>query len=340
MSSVHTIAGFDLPHVSESDKIQRLLLGTLKSRGEALYAGCLIPDRLYWDVNFFGLNQVKLFQNASQEEQAAILQIANLGLLEEAYFIEKAGVGYMAKMVLLAETIEERMLYALFSGDEASHLAQISRFLPQQNLLLCYPKSMYEGTTETQRTQRKTQRRDTQFYRGKGVVTSDDAFLNLLGDLVEHPDKSVILFVLQVVLEGWGLSHYRHLGKSCQDAELARVLTSFLQDESRHHATGVTLFNQNSLSAASRGAIIEIMALFLQMIQVGPQRVIAAVEQVLGYLSRQQKIQVLEELETENHSGTRLYQLHSLMQKETTGIIAKELEERGYFKPFPAYQCV
>jgi rubrerythrin len=148
------------------------------------------------------------------------------------------------------------------------------------------------------------------------------------------------LFVLQVVLEGWGLSHYRHLAKTCQDAELARVLSSFLQDESRHHATGVALFNQKMLSAASRVAIIEIMALFLQMIQVGPQRLIAAIEQVLGHLSRQQKIRILEELDTETHSGSRLSQLRGLIEQEATGIITQELEERGYFKPLPADQCV
>jgi hypothetical protein len=305
MSQIQTIAGFDLPHVPESDKLHRLLSGSLKSRGELFDAIYPFPHTLYWNATHFGLHKVKLFRDCSQVEQAEILQIANLGLLEEAYFIEKAGVGYMAKMVMLAETIEERMLYALFSADEASHLAQISRFLPQQQ-----------------------------------QVKTDDAFLNLLGDLVENSDKTVILFVLQVVLEGWGLSHYRHLGKTCQDAELARVLTSFLQDESRHHATGVTLFQQKLLSAASRATISEILALFLQMIQVGPQRVVAAVEQVLGHLSRPQKIQLFEELDTQTHSGTRLAQLRCLICKEATGIIIQDLDERGAFQPFTAEQCV
>ena len=49
-----------------------------------------------------------------------ILQLCNLEILEEAYFIEKAGVGYMGKMILLAETTEERMLYGLFAAHDCS----------------------------------------------------------------------------------------------------------------------------------------------------------------------------------------------------------------------------
>lgn len=304
MSQQYSTAGFDLPHVPEADQLCRILSSALS--GKYPYFETL-PERLYqyWNPEHFGLHKVKVFQNASSKQQQEIVQLANLGLLQEAYFIEKAGVGYMAKMLLLAETTEERMLYALFSADETYHLVQISRFLPQQQL-----------------------------------VGTDDAFLHFLADLIESQDKMVILFVLQVVLEGWGLSHYRSLAKDCQDAELGQVLTSFLQDESRHHATGVTLFNQKPLCASSRRAIVEALALFLRMIQVGPQRVVTAVEQVLGDLERSQKVQLFEELDTEAHSGTRLARLRSLMGKEGAGTIVQELEEQGAFQPFPASKCV
>ena len=196
------------------------------------------------------------------------------------------------------------MLYALFSSDEVAHFAQISNFLPQQE-----------------------------------VIGKDNSFLSLLEEVAEIPDKTVLLFVLQVVLEGWGLSHYRSLAKSCQNPALSVVFQGFLQDESRHHAAGVTLFEQIAVDDASRDAILQILTLFLRMVQVGPQGVVAAIEKVKGDLSRQQKIRIFEELDTENHSGTRLNILRSLMQTEG-GQIVQELEQIGAFQPFSPEKCV
>ncbi|MEH2150069.1 hypothetical protein [Nostoc sp.] len=150
----------------------------------------------------------------------------------------------------------------------------------------------------------------------------------------------VLLFVLQVVLEGWGLSHYRRLAKECRYPVLAELFSSFLQSESRHHATGTTLFNQITVSALSQTTILDVLAQFLFMVQVGPQSLLAAIEQVKGHLTRSQKIQILQELDTETHSGTRLQILRSLMGIKSTQSILQTLEERGAFEPLPAHQCV
>jgi hypothetical protein len=258
-----------------------------------------------WDATHFNLHNVKIFTDATPKEQAEILQLCSCGLLEESYFIEKAGMGYMAKMVLLAETTEERMLYALFCGDEASHFAQISRFLP---------------TPEP--------------------VGTDNFFLRFLADLIESQDKAVLLFVLQVVLEGWGLSHYRSLAKDCVDKDLSLMLHSFLEDESRHHATGVTLFDRTWVTPSSQQTIIEILASFLQMVQVGPQSVVTAIEKIKGDLSRQQKLKIFTELDTETHSGSRLKLLRSLMSHSNAEIILQQLDQQKSFHPFPPHKCV
>jgi hypothetical protein len=257
-----------------------------------------------WDATHFNLHNVEIFTDAAANEQAEILQLCSCGLLEESYFIEKAGMGYMAKMVLLAETTEERMLYALFCGDEASHFAQISRFL---------------STPEP---------------------VANNLFLRFLADLIESQDKTVLLFVLQVVLEGWGLSHYRSLAKDCIDKDLSLMLHSFLQDESRHHATGVTLFDRIDVTSSSQNTIIETLASFLQMVQVGPQSVVAAIEKVKGDLSRQQKVKIFAELDTETHSGSRLKLLRSLMSHPNAESILQQLDQRGSFHPFPPHKCV
>ncbi|MEH2207582.1 MAG: ferritin-like domain-containing protein [Nostoc sp.] len=301
MDSKYNIVGFNLPHTDSDDRLRRILTAALPNQNN--YDN--YPQLNYWYTEFFNLHKVKLFQQSNINEQSAILELSNRSLLEESYFIEKAGVGYMAKMVLLAETVEERILYGLFTADEATHLHQISHFLPQME-----------------------------------VINTDDPFLRLLSEVVESADKTVLLFVLQVVLEGWGLSHYRRLAKECHYPVLAELFSSFLQSESRHHATGTTLFNQITVSAFSQTTILDVLAQFLFMVQVGPQSVLTAVEQVKGYLTRSQKIQILEELDTETHSGTRLQILRSLMGGTSAQSILQHLEERGAFEPLPAYQCV
>ncbi|AUS99835.1 hypothetical protein CLI64_05220 [Nostoc sp. CENA543] len=297
----YQIAGLDLPHIDSDNRLRRILTATLPSHSE----NAAHPQYDYWDREFFHLHQVEIFQQASESEQSAILQLLNQGLLTESYFIEKAGVGYMAKMVILAETVEERMLYAMFTADEATHLKQISYFLP-----------------ETAQNHHQ------------------NPFLQLLAEVVESADKTVLLFVLQIVLEGWGLSHYRRLAKSCQHPALAELFTSFLDAEARHHSTGSTLFSQTPLTTHSQTTILEILTKFLFMVQIGPQSILSAIAQIKGHLSRSQRIQILEQLDTQTHSNTRLQILRSLMQKTTADVIVQTLETQGSFTPLPPHQCV
>lgn len=302
MNKQNTVARLDLPHIDREDKINRILSAALDKRGESISTNIETPLN-YWNQEYFNLHKVKIFQESTAREKSLILQLCNLEILQEAYFIEKAGVGYMGKMILLSETTEERMLYGLFAGDEVNHLSKISGFLP-------VPK------------------------------TSNSQFLTLLEEVVETDDKTVLLFVLQVVLEGWGLTHYRRIAKYCQNMRLRSILNSFLQDESRHHATGVTLFEKISLTKYSQETITEILAMFLQMVQVGPQSVVKAIEQVKGSLSREEKTKIFEQLDTENHSGIRLKTLQSLMHLPNATSVIDSLENKGYFQPLKASLCV
>ena len=301
MNSQYGVAGLQLPRSQPDDKLQRVLSAALAKPVRQSSE----TTQPYWGAEYFQLQHVCLFRESSANEQQQILHLASRHLLEEAHWIEQAGVGYMAKMVLLAETAEERMLYGLFAADEAEHLAQIRRFLP-----------------EIQPT------------------TTGDPFLTMLAEVVETQDKALLLFVMQVVLEGWGTSHYRHLSEGCLDAGLSQLFADFLQAESRHHATGQILFGRMALSQASQQAIAEVMVQFLRMIQAGPQRVVTAIERVKGHLSRSQKLIIFEQLDTETHSGTRLALLRSLMQRAGAGAIVQALEEQGAFRAFPASQCV
>ena len=297
------IAGLGLSEHQTNDHLQQILASALGERLGKQVLPDTLSDALYWDAKFFNLEQVSIFQDASLEEKREILHHANRGLMEEAYFIEKAGMGYMAKMVLLAETTEERMLYSLFAADETLHLSQLRPFFCQE------------------------------------PVVVNDPFLNLLAEIIAHADKTLLLFVLQVVLEGWGLTHYQYLSKGCCHSLLAALFHGFLRAEAQNHATGVSLFKQVKLSQATQSELVEVLQTFLQMIRVGPQRIVAAIAQVKGDLSRSQKILILEQLNTEYHSGTRLKLLRSLMHKAGATLIVEQLEQRNLFQPLPAHQC-
>ncbi len=301
MNSLYGVAGLQLPRSQPDDKLQRVLSAALAEPVRQSSE----KNQPYWGAEHFQLQRVQLFCESSANEQQQILNLASHQLLEEAHWIEQAGVGYMAKMVLLAETAEERMLYGLFAADEAEHLAQIRGFIP-----------------------------------GPQPYSTGDPFLTMLAEVVETQDKALLLFVMQVVLEGWGTSHYRHLSEGCLDAELSQLFADFLQAESRHHATGQILFGRMALSQASQQAIAEVMVQFLRMIQAGPQRVVAAIERVKGHLSRSQRLSIFEQLDTETHSGTRMALLRSLMQRAGAGAIVQALEEQGAFRAFPASRCV
>ncbi|MDJ0737793.1 MAG: ferritin-like domain-containing protein [Nostocaceae cyanobacterium] len=301
MNHQYQTAGLNLPHLNKTDKLHRIL----NARVGSIDMNFNSQNLPYWNAAYFGLNQVNIFNESSLAEQIEIVEICNRNLLEEAYLIEKAGVGYMAKMVTLAETTEERMLYALFAADEAIHLSQISHYVPNPEL-----------------------------------VNTNNPFLQLLQEVLENQEKSVLLFILQIVLEGWGLSHYRNLAAYCQNSQLAAIFQGFLQQESRHHATGVTLFEKISLSPVNQQTIIETLTLFLQMVQVGPQSVVAAMEKVKGHLSQPQKIKIFQQLDSQTHSSTRLQTLRSLIHNPNTNIFIQELEARGAFQPLPPEKCV
>jgi hypothetical protein len=297
--------GFHPPDLAE-DKLSCWLLYALGQRlGQSPQLVSFSNQKLfYWGASYFGLDKVKIFQDATGAEQAAILQLCSWELLEDIYLIEKAGVNYMANMVLLSESTEEKMLYALFSADEVTHQAQVRRFLPIQ------------------------------------PSESQHPLFNFLMDVVASNDKAVILFVLLVVLEGWSLSQYRSLAIECREPELSLILQGFLRDESSHHGTGVILFHRMLVSDSSQSAIIETMAAFLQIMQTSQQRIVMAIERVVGDLSRLQKIRVIEELDTQTQNGTRLKFMRSLMRNPNSGAIVQQLEARGAFVPLPSHKCI
>ena len=76
------------------------------------------------------------------------------------------------------------------------------------------------------------------------------------------------------------------------------------------------------------------------MVQLGPQSVVAAVEKIKGHLSKQDKINIFQQLDTENHSGSRLKILHNLINLPNTESILENLQMKGSFQSLKPSQCI
>ena len=254
---------------------------------------------------FFGLDKLRIFSKATAVQQQSMVRGCGLSLLQEAHHIEEAGMSYGAKMSLASESIESRMIYSIVSADEARHFQIVRRWLPSF-----------------------------------GEKSETNAFHELLATSIEEGSNEALVRLIQVVLEGWGLQHYSAMARDTQNPELQADLATILRDEARHHQLGLALTREQGISRADEDWLEQTMVAFLEMVQVGPQSVVAVVEEVMGGFSRAQRIEVFRELETQAQSQSRLDALQKLLSQEGMGTLAERLEFKGCFRPFRPEDCV
>jgi len=304
MSSLRVEPGMDLPTLPSEHRLHRLLLARLpKACGSG--AGDVGAVHAHWPAELFDLKNVELYRRAPAGIQHAVLEGVGRRLLEEAYFIEKAGISFAGKMLLLGESVEERMLYGCFAAEEARHFEGVRGFL-----------------------------------HGALPQRPDNAFLTLLSDVIASGDRATLQFTIQVVLEGWGLEHYRILRDRCLDASLQQLLDGILRDEAGHHGSGRLLFAAGSVSTASLLHIEEIMASMLHLVRLGPQTVLSALDHALGGLDRSEKVRVLDELSGPTVAGQKLEQLRQLMRLDAVRPVVDRLDARDLFSPLSPEECV
>jgi hypothetical protein len=305
--TIDVACGLNFGHLDESHRVTRVLDAALKDALGEAQAPLAFPsddilssmrDEPAFSEAHFGLSAVRLYREASDDLKRAIVKRASDAMLTEAYFIEKLGLAYGAKMVLLAETTEERMLYALFGADEARHLALVAPWLDE---------------THTR--------------------TTTSPFHALLARVIEEGDRATMVFLIQVVLEGWGITHYRGLTSGARDPGLKTALTSVLADEARHHGSGHVLFAERGLTTYARTFSEEIMRTLLGMVQIGPASLVGAIDVVMGGLSRAQKCSVLAELDGPAHARERLALLKKLMGTTHAAPLVSLLDDAGLFAP-------
>jgi hypothetical protein len=215
--------------------------------------------------------------------------------------VEQRGIGYCAAMEACAETTEARSLLLAIGADESQHAAWLARWLPQS--------------------------------------PPPDPFIRFLDGLLEAGTPQPLAYLLQVVLEGFGITHYQSLATGCRDAGLARTLRRLVRDEALHHAGGLLLFDPDRMTDAERRFAVDGARAFVEMIRIGPQAVAAALAREVGIDGQIEAASVFEALDTEPVSAAKLARLRVLMARPGMGWVIDDLEAGGLFTPCTPVQC-
>ena len=293
-------AGADLRPLDDGHRLRAIERKALKAQGGWMPDAAPVTTGPVFSAEHFGLDRVPLFAAASDDEKRAVLTAAGKDRLDEAVIIEKLGMAFSAKMLLLSNDATARSVYALFGADEARHLALLSA------------------------------------HHHDPANVEPNVFHRLLSDLIDDGDRASLAFVIQVVLEGWGLSHYRGMRDDTTSDTLRAVFDRILDDEVRHHASGKVVHEELGLSGRSLDYTVEVMAGFCDLVRLGPVSVVDAVDAGLGGISRAQRLDCYRALEGEVHAAARLALLRKLMGE---GDVVRALDERGLFSPAPLEAC-
>ena len=305
----------DAPEFTNSPRLGAILGKAIEARSpigtQKLIDAQMDPAR-HWDASHFGLDRVATFQALPSEAKDQVLRICSEGLLREAYFIEKGGMYYTAKMSLLSQTTQERMLYSQFAADEALHFHWISQFMPAERA----------GSYQT------------------------NPFIALLNEVARREDKLVLTYILQVILEGWGIHHYHELAQDCRTEELKLVFERILRDEARHHGSGVVIFNATEVPVAALNRVSDILLQFFRLVQCGPQHVVGVVAKVAGVdfqsgSSAKIKLeQMFSELGAESETQRKLGLLRDcICGVQGADHVLEFLEQNGAFRALTASEC-
>lgn len=281
----------------------------LQKRNVALYKG---DRQVYWHPSFFGLDQLQIWPQLGEEQQGQVLFKLNQLLVEESFYIEKSGMTYTSKMALLAETNDERSLYNMLAADEAVHFQLISSYLLEE-----------PGSFEQQ------------------------PFLQLLDHVVHEAGYGSLIFIAQVLLEGWGLAHYLSLLKNCCNQEFSQVFRTILNDEAIHHGSGLVMTRRHPFIGREKEIVLSTIHDFFQLVRAGPVRVAQTVSKQLGGLNQKQLMTLYDDLQGEQGVATNLRTLTKLIRDHspdsavldfiTTHQLDQPLSSREFAKSLVGY---
>lgn len=302
MRSIQVQNKLSAPHFGKDSPLSAII--SAKTRLPTTNLHPLPETHTLWEAAWWGLQTSKRFQQLDIGTQNTILGACNRTLLNEAYFIEKSGLAYAAKMILLSESTDTAQLYALIGADEARHLSWIEPYIKNED-----------------------------------KIQPNSQFLGFLSRLIEEASPSVLVYLVQVLLEGWGLDHYNRLAAGCQYPPLAQIFTAILKDEALHHKSGGILLKPAEWQARDWRQVREALRLYTKLVQIGPLSVIAEIERIIGPLAIQELEDLLLALGHPEASHRKLTLLKRLMRQPNLESLVDELDATGCFASFSIMQA-
>jgi hypothetical protein len=249
-----------------------------------------------WGAERYGFAGSAVYESLDPERREAALEALSEGQLVLSYGIECAGMLYGAKMIQIARSFEERSLYSLFTSEESVHRREFMNFL----------REVPEG------------------------LSGHHPMLEALAEAMESPHRPTLLFVIQVLLEGFGLAHYRGLAEDCLDPGLGEVYRAIVRDEARHHGAGVVLFDADELTREGHDEVFELTRRMILAISE-PRLVLDELEAACGAFSSAQRARFLEEIAYERRLGYRRARLRELVAKSDSFGLVERLDRDRVF---------
>jgi rubrerythrin len=251
----------------------------------------------HWSAEALGFTRSAVFRQMSEVEQKRVLQVVSDMRIGTTSVIERAGIAYCAKMALLSRDQETRDAYMVMGHDEVRHFHELRRF--RSSAMEMDPRSQ--------------------------------PMIACLKDGIEKGGWATGVFVLQVLLEGFGIWFYSLLMETASTPELKQAFQSIIRDEASHHGLGCALLEQASPSAEERASIVELTGRFIAALNDE-----TAMIQCFGWargraLDASESEEVIEGMGMRRNAVERLARLRQLVERHDRWGVVKDLEARGVF---------
>jgi hypothetical protein len=254
------------------------------------------PQSYYWSDQRFGLHKSNLYNSFSTLEKNKVLEYLSKMNLNMSYYIEKCAYNYGAKMILLSESEEEKIYYSIFTYEEALHQKEFDKFIPE-----------------------KPQKSDP-----------IHPLLLPLTRCIENAQKDASIFVVQVLLEGYGIYIYKSLGESALSVDLQNIYKRIVQEEAGHHGAGLLLADKQSLDKKVQAEILDYTWEFTEAIQ-NPCLIRQSLETIHGKISNSDFKKILSDIDYAHNAQVRLNLLKTLLHRFDHWDIFQQLEKKGAF---------
>lgn len=260
----------------------------------------------YWNAEAYGLQNSSLYNSFNNEQKHHLLKNLNDIRFMEALSIEKAGIAYHSKMVLLSDKLDEKTFYSAFVADEMRHFHSFLQYCPIETPI---------------------------------EYLHNNPFLQLINLAIKDGDRECMMVFLQNVLEGLGLGYYRFLKDTCNDENLSQDLGVLLQDEA-FHVGSANIFLEGKVYNDEKPLLKELILQFAAGHPGWIMPLLISFDRVSGGLSKDQKVDLLTDLNYEKINAEKTVELKKLLLSPYTHAIVDEAERKGFFDPLSVSQFV